>query len=84
MKKKRNEIDLTGVPKKDLDSLYQYVTIYKSAKEGQKSFRITSQLLNSVYKKAKSLKKKGLIILTIPSNSKYNFKVKCIVAKEKI
>jgi len=80
----KNRIDLTGVPKKDIDSLYQYVTTYKSAKKGQKSFRITSQLLNSVYKKAESLNKEGLIILTIPSDSKNNFKVKCIVTKEKL
>ena len=81
---KKNRIDLTGVPKKDIDSLYQYVTTYKSAKKGQKSFRITSQLLNSVYKKAESLNKEGLILLTIPANSKYNFRVECVVKKERI
>lgn len=81
---KKSRIDLTGVPKKDIDSLYQYCTVFKSAKKGQKSFRITSQLLNSVYKKAESLNKEGLIILTIPSDSKNIFKVKCIVQKEKI
>lgn len=82
MKKKSKQIDLTGVPRKKRDSLYQYITTFKSAKKGQKSFRITSQLLKSVYKKAENLKKEGLIVLTIPADSKYNFRVECIVKKE--
>jgi len=82
MKKKSKTEDITGKPKKDIESLYQYYVIFKSAKKGQKSFRITSQLLNSVYKKAESLKKEGLLILTLPADSKNNFKVRCIVKKE--
>jgi len=83
MKKKSKIEDITGKPKNDIESLYQYLTVFKSAKKGQKSFRVTSQLLNSVYKKAESLKKEGLIILTIPADSKNNFKMRCIVKKEK-
>jgi hypothetical protein len=75
--------DITGVPKKDKSSLYQYLTIFKSAKDNQKSFRLTSKLLKSIYNKAKSLKKEGLIILTIPADSKYNYRVECVVKKEK-
>lgn len=77
-----NTADITGVPKKGRESLYQYLTVYKSAKKGQQSFRLTSQLLRSVYKKANSLKKEGLIIITIPADSKNKFRVECIVKKE--
>lgn len=75
--------DITGVKPKKIESLCSYYTIFKSANDKQKSFRITSQLLNNLYKKAKSLKKQGLIILTIPADSKNNYRVECIVKKEK-
>lgn len=84
MKKKNKREDITGVPKKGIDSLYQYYTIFKSPKKGQQSFRLTSQLIKNIYKKASSLKKEGLIILILPSDTKTNFRVECIVKKEKI
>ena len=83
MKKKSKTEDITGVPKKDIDSLYQYYKIYKSVKKGQQSFRLTSQLLRFIYKKANSLKKEGLLIINIPADFNHNFIVKCIIEKVK-
>ena len=84
MKKKSKTEDITGIPKKGRESLYQYMTVYKSAKKGQQSFRLTSQLLRSIYKKANSLKKEGLLIITIPSDSKNKFRLECIIKKEEL
>ena len=66
-----------------MNKLQKYFTVFKSVKKGQQSFRLTSQLLRGIYKKASSIKKKGLIILTLPANAKYNFRVECMVKKEK-
>ena len=82
MKKKSNREDITGVPKKGIDSLYQYYTVFKSPKKGQQSFRLTSQLVKNIYKKASSLKKEGLIILILPFDSNNNFRLECIIKSE--
>jgi len=83
MKKNKKLEDITGVEPKKIDSLIHYFTIYKSVKKGQKSFRITNQLLNSLYKKASDLNKEGLLILTLPANKDFNYRVECILKKEK-
>jgi hypothetical protein len=79
---KRKKEDITGVPPKGRASLFQYYTIYKSVKKNQKSFRITQQLLKTIYNKAVSVKKEGLIIITIPCDVKTNFIIECIVRKD--
>jgi len=57
--------------------------VYKSAKEGQTSFRITQQLLQSIYLKAKKLKGLSTLILTLPANKKENYIIRCQISKEK-
>ena len=57
--------------------------VYKSVKEGQTSFRITQQLLQSVYLKAQKLKNLAVIILTIPANKEENYVLRCQITKEK-
>ena len=58
--------------------------VFKHAKKGTKSFRITQQLLQSVWSKAKRLKNIPVIILTIPANEKERYVLRCQVTKEKI
>ena len=58
--------------------------VYKNAKNGQSSFRITKQLINNIYKKARVVKKKGELILTIPCDDKFNYVLNCLITKEKI
>jgi len=57
--------------------------VYKSAKDGQKSFRVTQQLLQSVYYKAKKLKTVACLVIRIPANKKENYILSCSVKKEK-
>ena len=57
--------------------------VYKTVKEGQTSFRITQQLLQSIYLKSKKLKNLAVLILTIPANKDENYVVKCQISKEK-
>lgn len=57
--------------------------VYKSVKEGTKSFRITQQLLQSIWYKASKLKNTPLLILTIPANKKENYILRCQITKEK-
>ena len=57
--------------------------VYKSVKEGQTSFRITQQLLQSIYLKAKKLKGLSTLILTLPANKKENYIIRCQISKEK-
>ena len=57
--------------------------IYKSAKEGTSSFRITKKLLDKLWKEAKNIKNKGVIVITIPSSNKENYVLNCSLTKEK-
>jgi len=61
-----------------------YCKIFKSAKEGNKSFLVTQKLLKSAYDKARSAKKKGMIVLSIPAEEGYKYVVEGIITKEKI
>jgi len=60
-----------------------YCKTFKTAKEGQSSFRVTQKLLNSAYEKARKAKRKGMLVLTIPADSDNNFILECIITKEK-
>ncbi len=70
---------ITNVP-----SNFRTSAVYKYAKKGTKSFRITQQLLQSIFSKAKKLKNISVLILTIPANKKENYVLRCQVTKEKI
>jgi hypothetical protein len=58
--------------------------VYKSAKNGTKSFRITQQLLQSIITKSKKLKHVPALVIKIPANKNENYIVTCHVKKEKI
>jgi len=57
--------------------------VYKTVKKGQSSFRITQQLIQSIYNKAGKLKNLATLILTIPANQKENYVLTCQIKKEK-
>jgi len=57
--------------------------IYKNVKEGTKSFRITQQLLQSIWYKASKLKNLPVLIITVPANKKENYILRCHITKEK-
>jgi len=57
--------------------------VYKSAKKGQSSFKITKRLLSGTWNKAKKINNGGKIIITIPDNQKENFVLTCYLTKQK-
>ena len=59
-----------------------YCKTFKSAKEGNVSFQVTQKLLKSAYSKARKAKKKGMIVITIPCDEKFNYKLICTLTKE--
>lgn len=56
---------------------------FKSASEGQKSFRVTSKLIDSIYNQARKVKKKGNLVLTIPCDDESNYILECKITKVK-
>ncbi len=62
---------------------FKSAVIYKHAKEGTKSFRITQSLVQRAWNQAKKLINLPVIILTIPANQKENYVLRCIISKEK-
>jgi len=61
----------------------RYCTVFKHAKKGQKSFRITQSLLKSTCNKAEIAKKLPQITITIPANAKEDFVITCQVTKQR-
>jgi len=57
--------------------------VLKSAKIGQSSFRITQELINSIYTKARKVKRKGELILNIPCDDKNEYVLNCLITKRK-
>ncbi len=57
--------------------------IFKSSKIGQSSFRVTKELIDSIYQQARTVKKKGELVLTIPCDDKHNYVLNCKVTKVK-
>lgn len=57
--------------------------IFKSSKSNQSSFRVTKELIDSIYNKARKIKKKGELVLTLPCNKKYNYVLNCKISKIK-
>ena len=58
--------------------------VYKHAKKGTTSFRITQKLLQNITSQAKRLKNLSVLILTIPVNDKERYVLRCHITKEKI
>jgi len=57
--------------------------VYKSAKKGQTSFRITQQLIQNIYLKAQKLKNFAVLNISIPANKDENYILQCRITKEK-
>lgn len=57
--------------------------VFKSAKKGQKSFRITSALVDSIYNKARKAKKKGELVITLPNDEESDYVLNCKITKIK-
>jgi len=68
----------------NVPSDFKTSAVYKNVKKGTKSFRITQQLVQAIWSKAKRLKNVPVLILTIPANEKENYVLRCQVIKEKI
>ena len=74
--------EIKNVPE-DFKPFNPHYTIFKSVKKGQKSFRITQQLLQSLFHKAKKIAKLGELVITIPANKQENYILRGILSKEK-
>lgn len=78
--KKRLKADreqLFGVPPDEMKINPATFSVYKSAKKGQTSFRITKVLLESLLKTGKQLGKIPYLIITIDDEgNKYNIEAK--------
>ena len=57
--------------------------VFKTAKEGQSSFRITKKLIDTTYIKARAVKKKGKIVITLPCDDQYDYVLRCTITKVK-
>ncbi len=68
----------------NVPSDFKTSAVYKNVKKGTKSFRVTQQLVQGIWTKAKRLKNVPVLILTIPGNGKENFVLRCHITKEKI
>jgi len=77
MKKYKREI-LYGVPPEDIKTA---LTIYKSSKAKQKSYRITSELLDSIWVLHNKLNKQPQLIITI-TNGSDKYTLTCSIKKE--
>jgi hypothetical protein len=61
-----------------------YCKTFKSAKEGKVSFLVTQKLLTSAYEKARTAKKKGMIVISIPAEDGSKYIINCEITKEKM
>lgn len=72
-----------AIKQSKLKPFSHFCSIFKSAKKGQKSFRVTQQLLQSAYYKASKIGKIAKLIITIPANQQENYVLECILKKVK-
>ena len=56
---------------------------FKSVKEGARSFKVTSNLIDSIYLKARKIKKKGELVIVLPCDDKNNYILECKITKIK-
>jgi len=68
----------------NVTSDFRSSAVYKNVKKGQKSFRLTQQLVHKTFTEAKKLKSIPVLILTIPANKNENYVLRCQIMKEKI
>ena len=68
----------------NVTSDFKSCAVYKYVKKGQKSFRVSTRLLQSIFTKALKLRNVPVLILTIPANKNENFVLRCQIRKEKI
>ena len=87
MKKNKTE-QLFGVPPEELTqniSLFSKYkdsfTVYKSAKKGTNSFRITKSLLDSLFETYKTIQKKPILVITIVDGSD-EYTITCQITKK--
>lgn len=66
-----------GVPPENLHNRKDYVTVYKSAKKGQTSFRVSKILLDNLWQQAQKLVKKPQLILSIGE-----YTISCTIQKQ--
>lgn len=64
--------------------MQNYCKIFKSSTDGKVSFLITQKLLDSAYEKARTAKKKGMVVISIPAEEGYKYVLECMITKEKI
>lgn len=57
--------------------------VFKNVKEGQSSFRITKNLVDTTYIKARAVKKKGEIVIILPCDESNNYMLECRITKVK-
>ena len=57
---------------------------YVSPSKGKKTVQLTTALIAKVYEKARTVKKKGELIVTIPCDEIYNYELSCLITKVKI
>lgn len=79
MMKNNKELFRGVIPSKNINGC----VVYKTVKKGQKSFRITSVLLQNMIKKSVNIGKSPLLILSIPANDKERYVLRCHITKEK-
>jgi len=64
--------------------MQNYCKIFKSSTDGKVSFLITQKLLDSAYEKARTAKKKGMVVISIPAEEGYKYVLECMITKEKL
>ena len=57
---------------------------YASPNKGKKTVQLSTKLIGNIYEKARTVKKKGELIVTIPCDTKYNYQLNCLITKVKI
>jgi hypothetical protein len=57
--------------------------VFKQPKPNQSSFRITKELVDSLYTKARTVRKKGELVITLPCDDKHNYVLTCKITKIK-
>ena len=63
--------------------MQNYCKIFKSSTDGKVSFLITQKLLDSAYEKARTAKKKGMVVISIQAEEGFKYVLECVLTKEK-
>lgn len=81
MKKRKTE-QLFGVPPSSLDSK-EYFVVYRASKKEQTSFRITKDLLDSLWSQSLKIQKKPKLVITV-SNGSDEYVINCTLTKNSL